>query len=183
MTVGWDGILLNNNGGAGYSATLSMSNGTSRTEIYTIDTSLGTHSETHYWQSLNNNVDVGFYDPVEATIDFIFGQSFFIDAQLNASASSGSAQADGSTNLARINADNSAYWGGISSVTYNGVAVDYSLSSLSGTDWRQSMAPNSPASVPEPNGVALVGLGILALMWTRKSKCALNRSSGSPKCA
>lgn len=62
----------------------------------------------------------------------------------------------------------SLYWGGINSVTINGVPVpDFSVSSASGTDYRNSLAP-----IPEPGALAmmLAGLGVLIGLQRRRRR-------------
>lgn len=61
-------------------------------------------------------------------------------------------------------ASHSLYWGGIKQVTDSeGNVVDYSITSASGTDYRQSFIPSTTAPVPEPDTYALMmaGLGVL----------------------
>lgn len=92
----------------------------------------------------------------QAEFEFVFGQS--IDLQIdviNTVLTSGGVSA-------RV--DNWAYWGGIPVVTANGQQVaDFSVTSLSGGDWKTSRIP--PLPVPEPSGPLLVlaGVGVLAL--------------------
>jgi hypothetical protein len=76
-----------------------------------------------------------------------------------------SASAGGS---ATIDMTHSFEWGGIQSVTQNGQAVSFTLSSASGTDYHNSFAP-SP--VPEPaSGFLMVGLlGVVALCRRRRT--------------
>ena len=62
--------------------------------------------------------------------------------------------------------DHSAYWGGISSVTVDGVAVsDFSLLGASGHDWAKSSIPTGPGDnhVPEPATAWLSLLGLVGL--------------------
>ncbi|MDF2177869.1 PEP-CTERM sorting domain-containing protein [Aliiglaciecola sp. CAU 1673] len=70
-----------------------------------------------------------------------------------------------------VDAGNSSYWGGIQSVTIDGVEItDYQLSSESGTDYSRSFVPtaNNPNPVPEPESLALFSLGIIGLFWQRR---------------
>lgn len=70
----------------------------------------------------------------------------------------------------------SAYWGGITSVTVGGNAVDFGVTSASGVDYRHSMVP-----VPEPGSAALLVLGLLALRAGRRASSradAVSRHSG-----
>ena len=66
---------------------------------------------------------------------------------------------------AQADASHSGYWGGIVSATAGGVAIDdFSVLSSTGLDYRNSFAVAAP--VPEPESVALLAVGLLAV-WVR----------------
>jgi hypothetical protein len=68
-------------------------------------------------------------------------------------------------------ANQSAYWAGISSVTVGGVSyTDFQLQSRSGTDWRQSLIPEPPLSVPAPPTLALVFVAFAGLVSARHAR-------------
>ncbi len=93
---------------------------------------------------------------------FLFGRDEALSMQLTSVVTAGSNSVGGGR--AFVDAFHSAYWGGISSVTdASGNAVDFALTSASGTDYRQSFSPVS--AVPEPATYAflLAGLGALGL--------------------
>ena len=71
-----------------------------------------------------------------------------------------------------IDATHSFDWAGINQVTDSaGNLVDFSLSSASGTDYRQSFVPSVTAPVPEPEAYAMLmaGLGFLGVIARRRS--------------
>jgi len=89
---------------------------------------------------------------------FVFGEAFEIGFQL--SATTGSADA-----IALADMMNTALWGGIKSVSLNGVALaanNYSLRSASGNDYRDATVP---PPVPEPGAWLLMAVGLVAVMW------------------
>ncbi|NRF70311.1 PEP-CTERM sorting domain-containing protein [Aquincola sp. S2] len=102
---------------------------------------------------------------------FQFGIASQLLVELTASAQVGYSQTSTGLPSASYDLAHSLYWGGINSVSLNGVALsDYSVSSGSGTDYRDSMVP-VPQPVPEPAslGLALAGLGLLAgRPWRRR---------------
>jgi hypothetical protein len=94
-----------------------------------------------------------------ATVPFAFGSTMQLYVQLE-----GSAQAAFNNTIpglpnAAFDMGQSLYWGGINAITVNGAPVSgFDVSSTSGTDYRNSMAP-----IPEPGALAmmLAGLGVL----------------------
>ena len=97
------------------------------------------------------------------TFDITWGDTVLLSMQLgavgrtlNAVQISSSAWAD---------AFHSGYWGGVVSATAGGVAIDdFSVLSATGLDYRNSFAVAAP--VPEPETVALLAVGLLAV-WGR----------------
>ena len=103
---------------------------------------------------------------VDFLIPFTSGQMFTIGSNLNCSAR-------GNLATAVCDAGNSAYWGGIRSVTDGNGAVlaDWSVSSVSGTNWQQSFIPATGA-VPEPAAWAMLiaGFGLVGAMQRRRGR-------------
>ena len=97
-------------------------------------------------------------------VPIVFGWPVSMNAKLEGWASAlayvygADASFEASYDLAR-----SAYWGGIASVTVDGEAVAFGVSSASGTDYRSSLIP-----VPEPASAALLLLGLAALAAARR---------------
>ena len=81
----------------------------------------------------------------------------------------------GSSASATCQAGHSAYWGGIIGVTdeFGNAISDWSLTSASGTDYRNSFAPTVSA-VPEPGiwGMMIMGLGLAGRMLRRQKRIA-----------
>lgn len=101
-------------------------------------------------------------------VDFIFGQAFTLNMELSIYANSGVANL--ASAFAEVDATRSLDWAGIQSISFNGIELDdYTLTSLSGTDWRNSLVPAPPAAVPEPGSLALTGLALalLAALFVR----------------
>lgn len=65
-------------------------------------------------------------------------------------------------------------WAGVTAVTLDGNALDYSLASASGIDWSQAYGSTAP--VPEPATWAMSLVGLLAM------SAALNRRRATPDC-
>jgi len=107
---------------------------------------------------------------VDFLIPFTSGQSLAISSSLNCAAR-------GNLTTAVCDAGNSAYWGGIRSVTdSNGAALsNWSVSSASGTDWQQSVIPTT-GGVPEPSSWAMLiaGFGLVGAMQRRRQRIAIS---------
>ena len=101
---------------------------------------------------------------VDFLIPFTSGQAFTIGSRLSCSAR-------GNLATAVCDAGNSAYWGGIRSVTDSngGQLMDWSVSSGSGTNWQQSFIPATGA-VPEPASWAMLiaGFGLVGATQRRR---------------
>jgi hypothetical protein len=97
-------------------------------------------------------------------VPFDFGLAFVAEAGANAG---GSVVDEGKADAA-MNFLNTVAWQGIASVTSNGVPVDFTLSSGSGTDYTQA----ATAAVPAPAGIWLLGTalaGLAARRWRRRN--------------
>ncbi len=101
---------------------------------------------------------------VDFLIPFTSGQAFTISSSLTCGAR-------GNLTTAVCDAGNSAYWGGIRSVTNSNGAqlMDWSVSSGSGTNWQQSFIPATGA-VPEPASWAMLiaGFGLVGATQRRR---------------
>ena len=105
------------------------------------------------------------------TAPFAFGSTLPLHVQLEASAQAAFNNTIPGLPNAAFDLGQSLYWGGIVGVTVNGAPVSgFNVSSTSGTDYRNSMAP-----VPEPGALAmmLAGLGVLVGLQRR---CQRQRS-------
>lgn len=74
---------------------------------------------------------------------------------------------------------NTIYWGGLSSVSMNGVPLDPSLLTFkdsSGIDWTQSFAP--AAAVPEPGTWGMLLLGMVMVAGARRRRAGVHRVKG-----
>jgi hypothetical protein len=102
------------------------------------------------------------------TARFAFGSTIQLFVQLE-----GIAQAAYNNTIpglpnASFDMGQSLYWGGINGITVNGAPVSvFNVSSTSGTDYRNSMAP-----IPEPGALAmmLAGLGVLVGLQRRRRR-------------
>jgi hypothetical protein len=61
----------------------------------------------------------------------------------------------------------SAYWGGISAVTFDDQRVDYTVTSSGGMDWSRSYVA---AAVPEPSSALLLAGGLAAILARRRRR-------------
>lgn len=84
----------------------------------------------------NDNIDVPYDSPMTATWQFRFGQAFTIRGTLSISST-----AHPLFSSAQVNASNTVYWGGMTSVRHNDAEVEASVISMSGVDWSQSLRP------------------------------------------
>ena len=96
---------------------------------------------------------------LQVAIPIVFGQEFGLSLLLETSAF---APASVSNSVWDADAANSLYWDGIARVTdRQGNDLEYSISSLSGTDYRTSLVPTAP--IPEPQTYALMLAGLAAM--------------------
>lgn len=100
---------------------------------------------------------------------FFFGQPFTLGLRVigEANAAVRLQNTDtGGTARSWLDAGQSVYWDGIAAVTtLDGTTVDYTVSALSGTDYRMSLAP-----IPEPASYALMTLGLAAVGWRARRR-------------
>ena len=110
-------------------------------------------------------------DVVTVRLPFTFGQSTGLNVSVSMVALATYYEGP---NTFTSDAAHSLYWGGISSVTdANGTAVDFSLTSESGTNYLLSQVPPFVGAVPEPSQYALMlgGLGLVVLAARRRRAC------------
>ncbi|GEM_PF-5081424 len=109
-------------------------------------------------------------------IPFIFGSPFILTLEVSGQTNAGIGATSPGPGGASASFDlaHSIDWGGISSVTSNGVAVPYSLTSESGFDWSMSQIPTT--SVPEPSSWILVAFGVVVRrsFMRRKAQDSMN---------
>lgn len=116
--------------------------------------------------ALVDNINTSFenaFGTKSRTIRFEFGVPF--DISMDFTVFSYVLAVGIAESFSRIDSQNSFDWAGIESVTFNGDAVPFTLTSASGTDWTQSFAP-----IPEPSTYALMLLGILAMLGVKRSR-------------
>jgi len=111
----------------------------------------GSQDERLTLMAVDNGVFVPYSNTIAVSWDFVFGTPFEISGSLDALAT---VVGHG---LAEAAFDHSWHWNGIQSLTFEGAAVPYTLTSESGTDWSRSFA----TPVPEPASTALFPLGLL----------------------
>jgi hypothetical protein len=104
-------------------------------------------------QGSDNGVAVPFASPISDSFQFVFGQSFVIEARLTTSANG--MAGGGNTNV-------TASWTGIG-VSFAGATVPFTVLSASGTDWAHAVAP-----VPEPSVAVLFLAGLASLGLLRR---------------
>ncbi len=112
---------------------------------------------------------------VPLSVSFTLGQAFTLGVFGSAAALNASASAANAVNVASADFSHTVLWDGISSITLNGSAIDYSVTSASGIDWR-----NAVSTVPEPTSGALwaVGLCVLGAVARRRLPAASRRRIG-----
>lgn len=120
-------------------------------------------------RSVDSTLEVSPYGIFTHQVEVIAGQPVQIGANARAvvsAASTSDVRGYSTFNLE----DGGIFWGGIHSVSLtDGTLVEYTLTSDSGTNYRESLAP-----VPEPSTWTslLVGIGLLAVLhrWSRKER-------------
>ncbi|WP_157778742.1 PEP-CTERM sorting domain-containing protein [Massilia violaceinigra] len=95
----------------------------------------------------------------ELVVDFVWGEPILFHQMVGAACSVYETDEIDSTAGCFVDSTHSSYWGGLSNVTANGVAVpDYAIVTDAGIDLRQSLLP-----VPEPESWAMMVLGGLLI--------------------
>lgn len=93
------------------------------------------------------------------------GSSLTQSLSLNCSAHAAAPEGVSASTLCEL--DKSLYWGGIESVSIGSNAINYSLTSASGTDWSKSFI--TPVPEPETYAMLLAGLGLLGFAARRRN--------------
>ena len=124
-------------------------------------------------QATGNQTEQSVIDGVQSlSVSFTLGQTFTLG--IFGSAFAGNASASGATAINHASSDfaNTVFWDGINSIKLNGSSIDYSVTSASGTDWRNAVTTVSP--VPEPSDAALLlaGLCVMGQIVRRRVRSA-----------
>lgn len=107
----------------------------------------------------------------ELTIDFVWGETIRFELGITAACTSVETGEYEGFSSCEVDAAHSGYWGGISSVTSDGVAVsDYTIRTDAGFDLRTSLVP-----VPEPAAWQLLALGGALLIGAQLARTRARR--------
>jgi len=108
------------------------------------------------WSNLDATVD----ETVTFTVPFVYGQSF--ELGIFGFLTAGMRSASSITSISNANGDfsHTITWGGIQQVLSNGVPVEFTASTASGTNWA--------VPVPEPASAMLILAGVGALAMRRR---------------
>ncbi len=122
--------------------------------------SSGSYGADLYQTGYDDIRDSGIIGTYTIEAPILLGSQFGIRMVMEGYAAAAS-KGLGANASATFDLGHSAYWGGISSITVNGVEVAFDLTSWSNHDWKQS---SIPSAVPVPAAAWLFGSGLLGLV-------------------
>lgn len=192
--VGWlDGITISNDALTGQNGILNFSIFTegslfagdptgSASAVIGVAHGFGQHLSVRSFggqaNSVPGNFSLNVSENTNFSLPFTFGSSFTIMVRgvARAGLSGRPPQGAGSSGLADF--ENTIYWSGVQGVTTQGGAPvsAFTMTSASGTNYLQSLAPSS-AAAPEPGTFALLGSALGLLVGVRSHRRPGKRGS------